>query len=138
MDKHRSFRPSDFSLRDFSLRNTGRFLTIYLVISAVMICIGLFLEALPEFWKGALLGGGWAWMAAVLLFRPKAEEIDVAALPQPSAAVRAKCDDPNCTFVEAVKAYRYQTGLGLSKAMAVIESYTASKRLLEQDDPAVE
>ena len=65
---------------------------------------------------------------------PRTCKIDVAALPQPSEKVRAKCDDPNCSLVEAVKAYREETGLGLSEAKAVVESYRASKRRLAKND----
>lgn len=73
-------------------------------------------------------------MGAFLLFAPKHRKIDVGALPQPSGEVRAKCDDPDCSLVEAVKAYRDDTGLGLSEARAVVESYRARKHQLEQND----
>lgn len=134
MNKQRSFRPSDFSFRDFSLRNIGAFFAAYLVIAVFSICIGLFLGALPEFWRGVLLGAGLGLVGAFLLFAPRPQKIDVAALPKPSADVRAKCDDPNCSLAEAVKAYRDETGLGLSEAKAVLDSYRASQRLPEQDD----
>ena len=39
-------------------------------------------------------------------------------------------------LVEAVKAYRDETGLGLSEAKAVVESYRASRHHLEGDDTA--
>ena len=127
MSKHRSFRPSDFSLKDFSIRNIGFFLAAYLVISVLSIGIGLFLEAVPEFWRGVLLGAGVALIGAFGLFGPKARKIDVSALPQPSAGVRAICDDPDSTLAEAVKAYRDETGLGLREAVAVLESHQASQ-----------
>ena len=131
MTEHKSFRSSDFSFGDFTLRNVGGFLAAYLVIAVLCICIGLFLEILPQFWRGVLLGGGLALIAAFRMFGPKPQQIDVAALPHPSAEVKAKCDDPNCSLVEAVKAYRDQTGLGLSEAKAVVDSYRANKPHLE-------
>lgn len=60
-------------------------------------------------------------------------QIDVAALPQLSEAVREKCDDLDCPLVEAVKAYRDETGLGLSEAKAVVDFYRASNSPKEQD-----
>lgn len=126
MSEHRSFRPSDFSLLDIP-----GFIVAYLIISVVSVGLGLLLEGLPDFWRGLLLGGGLALMGSFLLSRPRPRIIDVAALPQPSAEIRAKCDDRNCSLVEAVKAYRDETGLGLSEAKAVVESYRASKPRLE-------
>jgi len=129
MTEHRSFRPSDFSLQDIP-----GFVVAYLIISVVSVGLGLLLAGLPDFWRGLLFGGGLALMGSFLLFRPRPRNIDVAALPQPSVEVRAKCDDLNCSLVEAVKAYRDETGLGLSEAKAVVESYRASKRRLEQNE----
>ena len=134
MDKRGSFRPNDFSFKDFSLRNIGGFLAGYLIIAVLSICIGLFLEVLPDFWKGALLGAGLALVGAFFLFSPSPQKIDIAALPQPSADVRAKCDSPSSTLAEAVKAYRDETGVGLREAKAVLDSYTVSKPLLQEDD----
>ena len=128
MSDPKSFRPSDFSLRDIP-----GFIVVYLIFSAAAVGLGLLLEAMPEFWRGVLLGGGLASIGAFLFFGPRRRTIDVAALPQPSAEVTAKCDDPNCSLVEAVKAYRDETGLGLSEAKAVIESYRAKRGLREQD-----
>ena len=120
MSDPKPFRPSDFSLRDIP-----GFVIVYLVISVASVGLGLLLERMPEFWRGFLFGGGLALMGALILFGPKPRKIEVAALPQPSEEVRAKCDDPNCSLVEAVKAYRDETGLGLSEAKALIESYRA-------------
>lgn len=131
MTEHKSFRISDFSFRDIP-----GFIAGYLLISIVVVCIGLLLEPLPEFWRGALLGGGVALMAAYLLLVPSPKKIDVAALPQPSESVRAKCVDPNCSLAEVVKAYRDETGLGLSEAKAVVDFYRASKSPKEQDSTA--
>ena len=126
MTEHRSFKPSDFSLRD-----VPGFIFGYLIISVLFVGLGLFFEGLPDFWRGLLLGGGLALVGS--LFGPRLRQIDVAALPQPSVEVRAKCDDPNCSLVEAVKAYRDETGLGLSEAKAVVDSYKASKSHLDQN-----
>ena len=127
MTEHKSFRVSDFSFRD-----VPGFIAGYILISIVAVCIGLLLEPLPEFWRGGLLGGGVALMVAYRLLAPSPQKIDVAALPQPSGAVRAKCDDPNCSLAEAVKAYRDETGLGLSEAKAAVDFYRASKSPKEQ------
>ena len=129
--KHESFKPSDFSFKDFSLQNIGFYLAAYLIISLFFVGIGSFLVTLPDFWRGVLLGSGISLMVAFGLFGPKPRKIDVAAPPQPSAEVRAKCDDPSCSLVEAVKAYRDETGLGLFEAKAFVDSYRASKRHLE-------
>ena len=83
---------------------------------------------------GSNTGIGLALVGAFFLFAPRPRKIDVAALPKPSADVRAKCDDPNCSLAEAVKAYRDETGLGLSEAKAALDSYSESKHLPEEDD----
>ncbi len=129
MTEHKSFRVTDFSIRDVPALVAG-----YLIIAAIAACIGLFLETIPEFWRGFLLGVGAALIAAILLLAPRPKKINVSALPQPSEAVRAKCEDLDCPLVEAVKAYRDETGLGLTEAKAVVDSYRARVRTLEQDD----
>jgi hypothetical protein len=129
MTEHKSFRISGFSIRDIPWA-----VAAYFILSLLSIGLGVFLESLPEFWSGFLSGAGLALVGAFLLLGPRTRKIDVAALPQPSEKVRAKCDDPNCSLVEAVKAYREETGLGLSEAKAVVESYRASKRRLAKND----
>lgn len=129
MTESKSFRISGFSIRDLPWA-----VAAYLVISILSIGLGIFLESLPEFWRGFLSGAGLALGGAFFLFGPRPRKIDVAALPEPSKVVRAKCDDPNGSLVEAVKAYRAETGLGLSEAKAVLESYRASKRPVAKND----
>jgi hypothetical protein len=129
MNEHRSFRISDFSLRDAPWA-----VAAYLILSLFSIGLGLFLESLPEFWSGLLLGVGCAFLASFFLFRPAKKEVDVAALPRPSANVMAKCDDPACSLVEAVKAYREETGLGLTEAVAVLRNYQANKQHGERNE----
>lgn len=73
-------------------------------------------------------------LVAFFLLRPVKKKIDVAALPSPSANVRAKCDDPCVSFVEAVKAYRDETGLGLMEATAVLRNYQDSQQRGEQNE----
>ena len=121
LTEHKSARISDFSIRD-----VPRAIAAYLVISVFSIGLGVFLESLPKFWSGLLLGAGIALPVALLLFRAGGKKVDVSALPSPSARVRAKCDDPSGSFVEAVKAYREETGLGLSEATAVLRHYQSS------------
>jgi hypothetical protein len=128
MTEHSSFSPSDFPLRDMH-----DFIVGYFIISAVFVGVGLFLEGLPDFRHGALPGGGLGLMGALILFAQKQRKIDIGALPQPSGEVRVKCDDPNCSLVEALKACREQTGLGLSEAKAVVEFYRSSKHHREPD-----
>lgn len=121
MTKHRSFRISGISIRDVPWA-----LAAYLVISVFSIGLGAFLESLPSFWNGLLLGGGIALLVALFLLRSGRKKVDVSALPSPSARVRAKCDDPGSSLVEAVKAYREETGLGLTEATAVLRNYQDS------------
>ena len=124
MTHHRSFRISDFSLWD-----VPRAVAAYLIISLFSIGVGVLLESLPEFWRGVLLGGGCSFLlTCYLLLGPATKEVDVASLPEPSATVIAKCDDPACSFVEAVKASREETGLGLTEATAVVRNYQAGKQ----------
>jgi hypothetical protein len=122
MAEHRSFRISDFSLRD-----VPRSVAAYLVISLFAIGFGVFFGSLPRFWSGVLLGAGCALPASLLLLRLVRKEVDVAALPSPSATVRAKWDDPNCSPAEAVKACRDETGLGFAEATAVVRNYQAGE-----------
>ena len=123
MTEHKPFRVSDFSLRDLPWA-----VAAYLLLSLFSVGLGLFLESLPSFWSGLLLGAGGAFIVAFFLLRPVKKKVDVAALPSPSANVRAKCDDPSGSFVEAVKAYRDETGLGLAEATAVLRNYQATKQ----------
>ena len=61
MSKHRSFKPSDFSLRDIP-----GFIVAYIIISLFSIGLGLLIEALPEFWSGILVGAGFAMLGTFL------------------------------------------------------------------------
>ena len=123
MTEHRSFRISDFSIRDVPW-----VVAAYLILSLSSIVLGVFLESLPKFWSGLLLGAGCGFLASFFLFRPAKKEADVAAFPRPSARVKAKCDDPACSLAEVVKAYREETGLGLTEATAVLRNYRASRQ----------
>lgn len=123
MNKHRSFRPSDFSFKHFTFRNIGWFLAVSIVISLVFVTTGVLLEMLPGLLRVVLVGVGIALMLAFGLFGPKPRKVDVADLPQPSAQVRAICEDPNRSLAEAVKAYREETGLDLFQAKAALDSY---------------
>ena len=118
MKDHKSFQITDFSLRDVPWA-----VAAYLVLSVCSIGLGIFLELLPKFWSGLLVGAGGALLVAFFLLRPVKKEVDVEALPRPSAKVRAKCDDPAGSFIEAVKAYREETGQGLPEAMAALRNY---------------
>ena len=105
----------------------GMYLVLWLsiwVLSVICILLGLAVETIPQFWRGLLLGLGLGFSGALLILYPKTD-IDVTSFPEPSAAVRAKCDDPNCSLVDAVKLYREETGAGLSEAAAVLKAYLA-------------
>ena len=123
MPEHNSFRVTDFSLRDLPWA-----VAAYLLLSLLSVGLGLFLESLPSFWSGLLLGAGAAFIVAFFLLRPVKKKVDVTALPSPSANVRAKCDDPSGSLVEAVRLYRDETGLGLAEATAVLRDYQATKQ----------
>jgi hypothetical protein len=129
MAEHKSFRISDFSLRDAPWG-----IAAYLIISAFAIGLGLLLESLPRFWSGLLLGAGGAFIVAFILLRPVQKKVDIATLPNPSDHVKAMCDDPACSFIEAVKAYRDETGLGLSEATAVLKHYQNDRKQGEQSE----
>jgi hypothetical protein len=122
MTQHRSFRIGDFSLRDVPWA-----VAAYLIISLFSIGLGVFLESLPEFWRGVLLGGGCAWFASLLgyyfLLGPATKKIDVASLPEPSATVMAKCDDPACSFVEAV----FSTLFFVFCILSIVESISSMR-----------
>ena len=64
MPEHKSFRPSDFSVRDIP-----GFIVAYLIISAASVAAGLLVEGLPDFWKGALLAAGCVMLVFYPLFR---------------------------------------------------------------------
>ncbi|MFT5126619.1 MAG: hypothetical protein ACI8W8_000214 [Rhodothermales bacterium] len=124
MSKHRSFRPSDFSIRDVPGLLVG-----YLIISVIFVLCGLMIEAFPPFGRGTLFGLGVGLVGALFLLREK-REIDIGSLPEPSENVRRKCQDPACTFpsprfVEAVKIYRDETGASLIEATEVLKGYVA-------------
>jgi hypothetical protein len=121
MGKDRSLRP-----RDFSWRDTPAFVLAYLILSVLAVGLGLAVEALPSFWQGLLCGVGLGSLGALAVLRPS-KTVDVAALPEPSARVRAKCDDPDASLVEAVKAYREETGLGLTEATAAVKAYRGER-----------
>jgi len=127
MTEHRSFRVSDFPLRDLPWA-----VAAYFILSLFSIGLGLLLEPVPPFLSGLLLGAGGALIVAYFLLRPVRKQVDVAALPSPSSKVRAMCDDPTASFVKAVKAYREETGLGLTEATAVLRAYQASRQHKEQ------
>lgn len=121
MKMHRSFIPSDFSSRD-----TFQFLIIYIVISAICVGVGLLFETITEFWRGLLCGIGLGLSVPLILFYPK-KEIDITSFPEPSDNVKMICDDPNYSLVEAIKAYRKETGLGLSEATSVLKAYMSKE-----------
>ena len=50
-EPHRSFVPSDFSVRDIPFM-----LLTFIIISVVSVVLGLFVEALSSFWRGYLWG----------------------------------------------------------------------------------
>lgn len=122
MTEQRSFVASDFSLRDIP-----EFLIVYVIVSAMCVLAGLTLEALPPFWGGVLCGSGIGFLGALALFRSK-REIDTSSLPEPSAAVRSKLEDPNSTLAEAVKTYCDETGLGLSEGTEALKACVAEQQ----------
>ena len=69
MSDPKSFKPTDFSLRDIA-----GFVVIYLIISVVAVALGLLAEGLPDFWKGVLLGSGVTLIVALLIFRTQRRE----------------------------------------------------------------
>lgn len=66
MNKHRSFRASDFSLRDIP-----GFLVVYGIIAVFSVFLGLIVEGLPDFWRGALFGAGITMTVSCFLMRSK-------------------------------------------------------------------
>lgn len=118
MSRHRSFLPSDFSLRD-----VPALLVAYLLLSAACVASGILLRVLPPFWQGILCGMGLGLAAGVWLSSPR--RVDVSALPAPSSRVRQMCEDPDCrypsqSFAQAVKVYREEMGADLAEATALV------------------
>jgi hypothetical protein len=70
MTEPRSFRISDFSIRDVPWAAAA-----YVIISLSSIALGAFLESLPKFWSGLLLGAGCGLFASFFLFRPVKKDI---------------------------------------------------------------
>ena len=66
MNEQKSFRPSDFSLREIP-----GFIVIYIIISLVSVATGFIVEQLPDIWKGTLLGLGVGLIAALIILRPR-------------------------------------------------------------------
>lgn len=127
MSAHRSFVPSNFSLRDLP-----GFLVGYVVVSAICVLVGLTIEALPPFWGGTLCGLGIGFIAALFLLHER-KQIDIVNLPEPSPNVQKQCDDPTCkfpssSFADAVKAYRDETGASLSEGTEVLKAYVAKRQ----------
>ena len=127
MSKHRSFVPSDFSLRDIP-----GFLVAYVILAAICVLAGLTLEAVPPFWGGMLCGLGIGFLGALILLRGS-KKVDIASLPEPSENVQIQCADPNCTFpsrsfAEAVKTYCDETGASLSQGTEVLKAYVAKRQ----------
>lgn len=99
----------------------------YIGLSAGCIALGLLFETLPQFWRGLLCGLG-AGLCIPLLLASPGRQIDISTLPEPSANVKQICDDPNRPLVEAVKAYREETGRSLSEATAILKTYMANQQ----------
>lgn len=126
MSRHRSFLPSDFSLRD-----VPGFLVAYLLLSAACVAAGFFMEQLPPFWRGTLWGAS-IGLAAGVAWLSLSRRVDVSSLPPPSPRVQQMCEDPACRypsqlFAQAVKAYIDETGAPLSESTAVLRAFTAAR-----------
>lgn len=126
MSEHRSFVPSDFSLRGIP-----GFLVAYVTISAICVLVGLTLQGLPPFWGGLLCGVGIGFLGALMLLHEK--KLDITKLPEPSASVQTMCNAPDCkfpcrSFAEAAKAYCDETGATLSEATEVLKAYVAKRQ----------
>ena len=117
--------PSDFSFRDLP-----GFVPAFLVVSFLSVGLGLFIETAPAFLSGALIGGGGALALALLLFGPVDSAIDADLLPEPSEKVRALCASRDFSSIDAIKAYREETGLGLAEARIAVERCREASRPL--------
>ncbi len=120
MGRHRSFVPSDFTLRDVPWFFVG-----FGVLAVTCVLAGMALESLPLFWRGLICGLGLGFTGALWLLGDR-KEVDVTRLPEPSEQVRLKCADPRCTFqsrlfAEVVADYCGETGATLSEAVAVLK-----------------
>ncbi len=118
MTDSKSFRVSDASIRDIPWA-----VAAFFILSIFSIALGILAGKLPDFWRGVLLGSGGGLIAAFFLLRPAPGKIDIGSLPQPSDRVMAICRDSGSSFVEAVKAYREESGVGLSESTAVLRHY---------------
>ncbi len=129
MNKHESFAISDFSLRDIPV-----FLIGYGIISVVCVLAGFILQILPPFWSGVLCGLGIGLLGALILLPNRKETaIDIASFPEPSKNIRAKYNDPSCTFPSrsfavAVKTYCDESGASLTEGTEVLKAYIAKRK----------
>ena len=126
MSEHRSFKPSDFSLKDIP-----GFLVAYVIISAICVLVGLTFQGLPLFWGGLLCGVGIGFLGALMLLREK--KLDITKFPEPSASVQTMCNNPDCkfpsrSFAEAVNAYCDETGATLSEGTEVLKAFFAKRQ----------
>lgn len=122
MNDHKSFRVSDFSIKDVPL-----VIVVFFILSLFSIGVGWFIESMTDFWRGVFVGVGvglgFALIAALWFFRPSSKPIDASAFPRPSAKTLDILKDPNQSFIDAVKAYRDETGLGLTETTAVMRAF---------------
>ena len=77
MNKHRSFRATDISLRDIP-----GFLVAYVIISIISVLLGILVEQMSDFWRGTLVGAGGAMAVSYFLMRPRQKTDDSSAKDQ--------------------------------------------------------
>ncbi|MBA61973.1 MAG: hypothetical protein CMJ76_06360 [Planctomycetaceae bacterium] len=119
MQKHRSFRPSDFGFSDFPYVLTGLAIT-----SLMLFGFSAFLHTFSSFWQGIVLGVG-IGISIPLLFLKRSGDVDISKLQEPSASVQKMCHKKTHTLAEAAKLYSDETGLGIAESKAAINKYNS-------------
>jgi hypothetical protein len=122
-------RAKSFQMTGFRWRDAPVWLLLLGVFLGFPVVIGFgmsFLNREAQLWIGGMCLGyiarGWieAWGSTLPAKRPSPDASSES--PELSERVKAIADDPD-RFIEAIKAYREESGAGLADAKSAVEAY---------------